>query len=742
MVARPVLSTIWALLLALPLVWTQGVEASTVRIQRSSELPVQGVVLALVGVSSEGRVLSMPGIGVAVLDLKRLPWVGEVPVPDGACLVAWGRGVWSQPACPTDTGYRVELLPGAAFLLRLEGDGLEGDRLPDDIINSAWRRDVGEQVTLPCRRETEEAIWNCTGPVGPMDLRIALPGFAPNYLWNVEVDPTSPIETLTARVVRGASVDGWVDGPSGETRLRPAGRRREEPSERLRFVQREEAFDRDGHFRFDHVGPGIYELEVESPGRAVYWSTLEVGESDDRVVLQEISLQTLRRVEVSVDPPLDGFAEPWTVQLSEAGQTSGDAPTLKLDLTGWAVAANLTLGEYLVIVTDSRGSVWHLGRHEIDESGSLMIGIPRVEVEGSISAGGAPVETSLIFGTTQGSKRIILRSDDRGRFEGFLPREGRWEVEMGSREAGCGTCEGELGVVVIPPVDVEVGPGGRAFVDIRLPDTKLRGRVVRQTGQEVVPVPGARLLVVRVEGERERRGRKVQLWTEDDGTFDIRGLEPGPVRVAAVISGGSGESDWVRVDLLDGVAPPDLELTIREKVPLSVSLTAAGQPVAGARVIALPEEGLSVDGVTDPDGRSTLRVPEGSAGPLLIESIGRGVWLGRFQAAGIVGAGESALGEVHVDLAQAPGDIVLEGVSAVPLPSWLEIRGGVVSLNVVRSLLPAHVEASNGKLLLKDFSPGRYSLCLWQSDRCSEVAIPPGGRASIQRSLWEEEGDS
>ena len=69
-----------------------------------------------------------------------------------------------------------------------------------------------------------------------------------------------------------------------------------------------------------------------------------------------------------------------------------------------------------------------------------------------------------------------MESDDEGRFHGILPREGPWKIEVQAAEPAFSTSA---------RAEVDAGRSGKATLDIRLPDTRIFGRVVDEQGKPV-----------------------------------------------------------------------------------------------------------------------------------------------------------------------------------------------------------------------------------------------------------------
>jgi hypothetical protein len=680
-------------------------------------------------------------------DRRTATYDGPLPTEATGRFIASGCGLWAESGPVREGGSPIvlEAKPAGTLMLSLaveDGQDSSGHVLPGLVGVRLWRegaRGSGREAATVCRRDQDHRSepWTCVVPVGAVDLRIDLPGLAPVTLWHREISAAATARAEVA-LVRGAEVHAWIDGPPGVGSLRPAGAWQGLSEDRIEFVSRFENYSSDGHLRFDDVRPGAYDLIVESPGYAVARTSLRVEAGSDRLRVGDLSLVRLGPVPIQLEPPLDSAGRPWEVTVAplETADRSRRPRKVTLDRYGWGEIEEIRAGAHHVLIRDSGGSQWDVSTRRLEPYSTLLLEIPSVEVEGSIHAGDEPIRATLIFGTTQGTNRIRFESDEDGAFGGFLPREGRWDVELGDSTTGCDRCGGQVGVVAIPPLDVDVGPSGKAFVEIAVPDTEVHGRVVESSGggaPPLAPVSDAQILVVRTDGSPERRGRKAQVWTNEDGEFSLRGLEPGSIRLGALSPSGEGASDWLALDVREGEESPEVELVIVKKADLVVRVLSASGPVAGVRVHAFPEGGLSSRATSGLDGRATLRVPVGSHGLLLAQSLASGVVLSSYSAA----RGEEAPIDLHASA--PPGSIVVEGFEAIPATGWLVSGEGEIPFHLLRNFAPSHVSAGDGRLRFSNLQPGAYSVCLWTRERCVQAPVPVGGMIELSRSSWNGE---
>ncbi len=708
-----------------------GAEKVEIQVERSSDRSFTGPLEVFVIERAEGSARTARRVGSVDLG-ARGGYILEVAEAEGLRLAFAGDKLWGKPctvenaACRT----RIEVAEPVEVLFTRTGD--EPVDAPDLLVARAWRRAAGSEDSIVCARNEGERRWSCPRPAGDVDLRFDVAGHAPAFAWQTSEPGRGAGSPIEIELERGAAIEGWIEAAEGEASLMPSGRRWEVSEARRAFAAYEADIGSDGHLRFEGVAAGTYDLSIDTVSSGKANRRVRVDRGQARLVLGAIELERSERAEILIDPPTDGWGEPWRLSLS--GPKEGpEAGVVKpsIDLTGYGLVESLTPGLYHVAVRDSRDSTWYLAVHELGGE-PLALSIPHVPVRGRVHAGDTPIAGTLVFGTTQGATSIRLVADEDGRFEGYLPREGTWEVEISEGPSECGTCGDLLGVGLLAPVDVEVGPSGKAILDLALPDTKISGRVFRQDGAERVPVEDAQVMGLSRDGGPGRMGRRLQLWTDEDGRFKARGIEPGTLGIGAISEKWGAESSWVQVEIRDGIETPELELRIVPKVTLPVRVTAGGTAKAGVRVHAFPEDGSSAHGTTDMDGVAELRTSQDSSGTLVIDALGYGLRLERFQV------GSGTLPARTVPASPDAGDLLFEGFRAPPYEGTLHRGGAAVSLHVLRNFTPSRVQVTPEGVVLAGLAPGEYVLCGPEGSHCRAVSIPAGGVVSVPRGDWWE----
>jgi hypothetical protein len=412
-------------------------------------------------------------------------------------------------------------------------------------------------------------------------------------------------------------------------------------------------------------------------------------------------------------------ATPQHVEEVAEGQAADD---------GTWTARNLAAGQHQLWVEDAAGDRW-LHREVAVAPGAapLEVAVPLIEVRGRARVGKEPLVATLWFGDAA-RRRIRFDSDAEGRFDGFLPAEGIYHVRLESESDGLRLSLGE--------VEVRVRPGKRAAdVEIALPDTRLRGKVVDDAGR---PMPGAAFTAMSL-GERRAPHQGT---TGEAGTFEVRGLPAG--RLALSASFEELESEWAEVALPEGQEGPQVQLTLRRQQPVRGRVAAAGIGIPGARILPLPDFGAvpvlhAAPLATDPTGGFELRLPPGAPGvTLVVMAPGFALRLVRILAAAPPDPLEIAVepngGVLVLDLpmpaepgARRPPPVLLRDGLLVPWPllgTWASFQG--------------QPPADPSRLVVPQVEAGEYFLCPPRAAAgggtagCARGYLAPGGELHLR----------
>jgi len=507
------------------------------------------------------------------------PGRASVALPAGSAwrLEARGKDVWSPPlplsaeALQRGSPVAVAIFPAGVVRGRFAGPARErppalGDvdvRLTASPSPSKAQRIPETAVRCP----VAAGELRCPLPAGRLDLRLKATGFVPVYRWGVEVEHGASRDIGTLALKRGSSLVGRVQAEGGTAmgsactvRLAPqrTGDLPQHASEadvaterRLRDLTQETHPNDRGFFAFEDLAPGLYAVTASAPGlAAVQVFPVEVREGLEAEIRDPLTLSRPLAFEVVLDPPVDPYGQPWRLALASIDASPAESASTHRGVAasdGRWLEKGVTSGRYRLQVLGEGETRWASQDVEVrDGQPPLFLALPVVEVRGTVTRGSDPLAATLWFGGRHGQRRIRFDSDDKGRFEGLLPSEGTWPVEVVTEDEP----EARVGIA---PVEVKRPPGKRfASLALHVPNTLLHGEVVDEAGR---PLPDAQVSI-------QQGGQTRSAATSDyDGKFTLRGLAPGALAVEAVQ--GDRTSGWVNAEVEEERESPRLRLVAR-----------------------------------------------------------------------------------------------------------------------------------------------------------------------------------
>ena len=321
-----------------------------------------------------------------------------------------------------------------------------------------------------------------------------------------------------------------------------------------------------------------------------------------------------------------------------------------------------------------------------------------MSVEGKVLLGDEELASTLWFGGRYGEVRVEVESDDEGRFEVVLPRDGDWKVDVFSEQP----LVSSHGIEVLVP---RPRGSGKSEVLIQLPDTIIHGIVVDEEHIPASEVP------ITLLGPHQH----AFVQSDSSGRFEIRGQEPGTYTVDA--KAGDKAAEPVTVTVMEGFVPPPIRLVLRQRRRVFGKVVSAAGPVARALILGLPittQAGMASVAApqvyTRVDGSFELDVPGSSTSVRLLV-------LARGYALHLSMVSTSASEPVLLSLTREAG--VLKIPQSVPSTDG-ERRFSVVQIGaqpidalilIEWARMNESVAADNGEISIPAMPPGHYGYC-------------------------------
>ncbi|MCL4817929.1 MAG: hypothetical protein KJ067_02275 [Vicinamibacteria bacterium] len=622
----------------------------------------------------------------------------------------------------------------------------------DPSVHVAFSATPGQRLPTPppssIRCPIRQGSWECVLPAGSLDVEIEVPGFAPQTRFGLRLPPGGRVDVGAIRLKRGASVRGFVRTPDGAavpdgTRIRllsglgaPLAATSDWGGSKL-----EQSTNARGFYQFEGVPPGAHVLEADSPAWARVGTPVLVEGKDSHVKAAHLVLARPSSLELTLRPALGPDGAPWSVELVSVG-----AGMLAIDEPRAASAAGrferrgLAAGPYLVHVSTADGNRWLSQEVQLPSPGAVEIDVDVVEIRGAVRLGGRPLPRArLLFGGEFGALRVEARSDEDGLFASPLPRSmdlGAWEVQVVAEDPPVNR--------MVRHLEPSADGAGHLYVELDVPDARLRGRVVDETGR-------AQEGIVNVQSVQPLE-RFAQARTDSNGEFDVVGLSPG--KAIVLFRGRSAASAVMRVEIGED-QPTRIEIVARPFLPLRGRIVdGEGRPVAGAWVHAFPEQWTRLwlpprPATTGEDGRFELGLPFDTLGArVAVRAPGYAL------ASTIVGTQREATIEVTpyggtlvldypriraVDFYDAPAaylvrDRWIELLDNALLQGWSRSGFALGHASAVEARFPARGGVGPVSLVLPQMAAGPYALCLLTA---REVLDAEAGRPLPRRNCNE-----
>jgi hypothetical protein len=708
----------WSLA-ALPLTAEEAISAATAQVEVNLRLAGPDSVAAPLrlevesaepGGSSERQVYELAGptrLSISFRPPGRLQVASEAPywAPDVALL-------------PDMSQVDVELWPVAL----VSGAFAEGHAAPPRLslgfqpvrLDPKEKPKAQPRGTVDC---VPGRTFACRLPAATLDLRLEVEGYVPLYFWNRQLKSGSKLDLGLLKLEKGASVAGWVDLPVGiapgdiEVVLEIAATGfLGDPvlGTQLKRKRREVKVDPSGFFQIVGAEPGPFSVFARTPGRPDGPKIqIHIRRDEESVLGTPLELPEPGRLRVWISPG----AGPWRFTLlarQARSQFAQDVKTERPEDSGWLELVDLPVGSFRYQVTDDDGGIWKSGELEIvpGENPPLLIEIPQVEIAGKVLLGNEPVAAKILFGA-MGEQQIPIDSDQDGKFHGFLPREGRWEMAAELAEAG---------YVRLEPVDVEEK---ELDLILRIPGVNLEG-IVFEDGKP----KAAALVIVKDEGGKGRvLGTST---TNGEGKFRLAGLAAGTLGIMA--KRADRQSKWTIVEAEVDQEAEKVRIELLESNRVRGRVLVQGTPLSAAKITAIPNpshlgRSSTVSGI---DGTFEVLLPAEAADAVLIG-------LAQGYAAAIEPAPIRSA-TISLSLSTSAGDLLVGGLHCRPGSHTLVYGSVRIDLFDLFVTLLAVDQAIEGleSITFQSLPVGQYLLCDNRTGNCLAAVVPLGGQASLK----------
>ena len=596
------------------------------------------------------------------------------------------------------------------------------------VVEAPPWRDFDKQ---PIPRGTEfrcavsrEGAWKCEVPALKLDLAVAAAGYVREYRWNVRLSPGAETDLGAITLREGGSVVAWLQ-PETQAAGREAGAwaalTRPVPVHASRVVRdlarpvAEARFDANGFVQLAPVPAGTYVLEVGAKAFATDRAfPVEVREGRETALRRGIVLGRPLSATFAVSPPTEPGGRRWRAAVlrgSPIGTAYERDPVFagEVPASGIIVIPGQSPGRFRVTIADRDAN--EVAEHEFTISGQHdarhAIDIRIVRIRGTIHREETPLQARLTFGGTRGLPRVRMRSNDAGEFEGWLPRDGSWRVDV---HADDGTLATSVNTDVVEGRDVE----------LNVTATRVSGVVTRSER----PVDKVHVMLT------DEKGLLLSTFSDSSGKFEFTGAAAGAHTLIARSRDGA-TSKPRPIHLAHAAAALDgLRVELQNPGVIAGVVLGDGRPVVLASVHAFAG-GMGSGTVTDQEGRFAIQVPvHADKAMFLVRAPGRVLTVYERQLADrhdpeMVFEVAATGGSLQFDLPGQPtGVSLLQNGIPVPLPlvlEWAQSQGAAVR--------------PNAPVTIANVAAGEYRLCARSGalkQECAQGVLVPGATLSLR----------
>jgi hypothetical protein len=454
------------------------------------------------------------------------------------------------------------------------------------------------------------------------------------------------------------------------------------------------------------VLPGDYSIAVNKKGFRSPPTSVRIIDKLAAELSTPLVVDTPKRLSVYLAPAADEQHHPWQVRLLSTNQRTRSAAVVsesRVSPIGEWVQQNLASGDYAIQVRRSDGALWLQQELAIDgEDLTRSLTVAGMHISGDLRLGERPLGARIIF---DGEAGAGLEADSGGMFSGDIPPGPMERVVRIESNA--------------PPVrrtvhaKIQQSESGDLRLSLLLPRTEISGRVVDEREEAQ---PGAIVMVA-----HEATNEIQQVFANQDGTFDLAGLEPGQYRVTADAFQHSSKPVPVTIEQ-DNVA--DVTIVLEKQARVVGIMTSGALPVIQARIDAVPRD-VTVPATlpefsTNEQGKFLLDLPPGTQS---------------FDLLAVHPAFDVVMTRAHVDnqkvlhllTNQTGGTLTVETRDS---QQWLLRHAGAeFPLAYVASQAGGAIDAT--RVTISRLPWGPYSVCSIRSGKCVDTYLPPLGTATL-----------
>ena len=546
------------------------------------------------------------------LEIEGLPTGATIPVT----IFGHGFGMW-EGEITADRNELTIVVPGGATI---EQQVLSARRFDPAEVKVRWQAytDEGRETSAGDGQwDAEQGVARATGlRAGSYALSVRLPGSATMVSERVSVAVGERLVLPPAVPDRGLAMAGRV--VDGDTLQPVAGARVScEPGSPSVFrapdvVENVPSVlsDADGLFLLEGLDAGSCRAIVRAPGFAT-WRRDGVEPDDAGLDIGDVELDAgltvVGRVTDRSDRPITGAV----VEITEAAAYAYFAETtVRTDHDGYFRAERLPVGEWKVTARHGDQKARETVSGEAFETVEVDLRLGGIRIDGEIWLGDQRAPGGTLVLTTAGAQAagvvVMMQRVTADRQIFGIDREPvQFTVNGDGRFGGSGLEPGRYHASYTPP-DGGAAPVTKALdvprvesfqCAIQYADAAVDGVVVDADGR---PVAGASVVASAGDGVQE-----LSAFTDADGRFAVRGLEPGRLVLTADHTEFS-PSEPAELELRDGSAEGPVVLELGDPEGANIVLTvhaAAGSP-GGAPVYLVGPE--TTTGFTDGGGLATF----------------------------------------------------------------------------------------------------------------------------------------